>query len=258
MLEQITSLSNNTIKEVLKLRKTKTRREKKLIIVDGLREIQEAYNNEFKIEKIFICPKLIKKNYQFKNIRKIELTEKVFKKIAYPNNPDGWLALIKPKEYKFSNLKISNNPIVFILEGLEKPGNLGAIIRTASAIKADAIIINEKNTDLYNANVIKASTGLIFDRKIIISEKEKTLNWLKENNFKIWATTGKAKKNIFTSNFKKSTAFVFGCEAFGLSSFWLDKADELVKIPINNKVDSLNVSVSVAIFAFETIRQRQF
>ncbi len=255
MIEKISSLQNQKLKEIIRLKKTRTRKEKDLVLVDGLREVREAYLANFKIETIFYCPALIKESYNFK-APKIELSEKAFKKVAYPENPDGWLALVKPKRINFNDLKLLETPLVFILEGLEKPGNLGAIIRTARAVKAEAVIINDKKLDPYNPNVIRASTGLVFNTKTIVASQEDTLTWLKDNNFKIWATSGKAKKSLFQTDFKLATALVFGSEAFGLSDFWLSKADGLVKIPMEKNLDSLNVSVSVAVFAFEALRQR--
>jgi RNA methyltransferase, TrmH family len=255
MIEKIISPKNLKIKEIIKLRKNKKRKEKELFLVDGLREIKEAYFSDFIIETIFYCPKLIKKSYEFK-LPKIELSEPAFKKIAYSKNPDGWLALVKSKKISLKNLKLSKNPLIFVLEGLEKPGNLGAIIRTASAIEIDAVIINDQNIDPYNPNVIRASTGLVFSTKTLIATKEETLTWLKNNKFNILATTGKASKSLYESNLNQATAFVFGSEPLGLSEFWLKKSDNLVKIPMRKNLDSLNVSVSAAVFAFEAFRQR--
>ncbi len=254
-MSKISSTQNQKIKDLLKLRKSKERKKTSLVLVDGLREIKEAYNSNFKIEELFFCKDLIKEDYNFK-LDKTELSEKVFKKIAYPENPDGWLALIKPKNLELSDISIKKEMLIFILEGLEKPGNLGAIIRTASAVKADAVIVNDQKIDPYNPNVIRASTGMVFSTKTLVAKQEETYNWLKNNNINILATSSKAKKSFYDVSFKKSSALVFGSEAFGLSDFWFKKANELVKIPIRKELDSLNVSVSVAVFTFEAIRQR--
>lgn len=254
MIEKITSSQNKKIKEIVKLRKVKKRKDKDLFIIDGLREIKEAYYNDYKIEKIFICRDLIKKDYKFK-VETIETDEAVFNKIAYPENPDGWLALVKPKKNNLKDINTNKENIIFILESIEKPGNLGAIIRTAKAFNINNIIINDEKVDLYNPNVIKSSTGQIFNLNIIKSSKEETLNWCKENKTKLLATTGKAKKSLVNYKFKNKTAFIFGSEPTGLSNFWLDNADDLIKIPINKNLDSLNVSVSAAIFAYEVFKQ---
>lgn len=254
-MSKIISPQNKKIKDLLKLKKSKVRKNNGIVLVDGLREIKEAYLAKYQIEEIFYCPKLIKKNYNFE-IKQTELSEKVFKKLAYPENPDGWLALIKPKNYKLNEVNLSNNPLIIVLEGLEKPGNLGAIIRTASAVKVDCVIVNDEKIDPYNPNVIRASTGMVFNTKTLVAKKEETFDWLKKNNINILATTGKTDNSYYKTNFNKSTALVFGSEALGLSDFWFKKANKLIKIPMRKNLDSLNVSVSVGIFLFEVIRQR--
>ncbi len=254
-MSKITSIHNQKIKELLKLRKSKIRKENELVLVDGLREIKEAYLSNFNIKELFYCSSLIKKNFDFQ-MKKTELSEKVFKKLAYPENSDGWLALIKPMSYNLSHIKLSKRPLIIVLEGLEKPGNLGAIIRTASAVKADCVIINDEKIDPYNPNVIRASTGMVFSTKTVVANNIETYNWLKANKINVFATTGNTEKSYYKINYKKSTALIFGSEAFGLSDFWLKKADELVKIPMRKNLDSLNVSVSVAVFIFEALRQR--
>jgi len=254
-MSKITSTQNQKIKDLLKLRKSKERKKTCLVLVDGLREIKEAYNSNFKIIELFFCPELIKEDYDFK-LNKTQLSEKVFKKIAYPENPDGWLALIEPKRLELKDIDCKKEMLILVLEGLEKPGNLGAIIRTASAVKADAVIINDQKIDPYNPNVIRASTGMVFSTKTVVAKQKETYNWLKNNKINILATSSKTKKSYFDTDFKKSTALIFGSEAFGLSEFWFKKANNLVKIPIRKDLDSLNVSVSVAVFAFEVLRQR--
>jgi RNA methyltransferase, TrmH family len=254
-MSKITSIKNQRIKDLLKLRKSKIRKANELVLVDGLREIKEAYLSKFIIEEVFYCPELIKENYNFK-FKKTELSEKVFKKLAYPENPDGWLALIKPINYKLDKIKLSKNPLIIVLEGLEKPGNLGAIIRTASAVKVDCVIINDEKVDPYNPNVIRASTGMVFNTKTLVANNLETHKWLKNNNITIFATTGNTEKSYYKTNFKKPMALIFGSEAFGLSDFWLNKSSQLVKIPMRNNLDSLNVSVSVGVFVFEVLRQR--
>ncbi len=254
-MSKIISTQNQRIKDLIKLRKSKIRKKNELVLVDGLREIKEAYFSNFIIEEIFYCPELIKKDFDFK-VKKTETSEKVFKKLSLPENPDGWLALIKPKNYKLEEIKLSKNPLIIVLEGLEKPGNLGAIIRTASAVKVDCVIINDEKIDPYNPNVIRASTGMVFNTKTLVANNLDTYKWLKNNNINILATTGNTNKSYYKTNFKKPTALIFGSEAFGLSEFWFKKANDLIKIPMRKNLDSLNVSVSVGVFIFEALRQR--
>ncbi len=253
----ISSLQNQSIKDLVKLRKARRRKLTEVFLVDGLREIKEAVKSGFIIDKLFCCPELNKEAYNF-DLPIIELSEPVFQKVAYPENPDGWLATVRPKKISLTDIQLKKNPLVIILEGVEKPGNVGAIIRTASAVEATAVIINNPKIDIYNPNVIRASTGLIFSTPTIIADKESTWQWLRDHQFTIWATTGQAKKNLFLAKFTGATALVFGTEATGLDSYWLNKADEKLKIPMRPGLDSLNVSVSVAIFAFEVVRQQKF
>lgn len=252
-MNNINSLQNNKIKYLVNLRNNQKRKKDDYFLVDGLREIKEAYGNEYFIEELFYCPDLIKKNEAL-NIKTTQLSKQAFLKVAYPQNPDGWLALVKPKKYKLEEIKAS---LIIVLESIEKPGNLGAIIRTARATDIDLIILNDQHIDLYNPNTIKSSTGSIFSVPIISLSKEETVKYLKKEKIKSLATSLAAKKNIFKYKLQTKIAFIYGSEAFGLSDFWLKEADDLIKIPMKNNIDSLNVSVSVAISIYEAKRQRQ-
>jgi RNA methyltransferase, TrmH family len=252
-MNNINSLQNKKIKYLTSLRNNQKRKKNEYFLIDGLREISEAYNNDYYIEELFFCQELIKKELNF-NIKKTKLSKTVFLKIAYPQNPDGWLALAKPKEHTLENI---NPNLIIILEAIEKPGNLGAIIRTARATNVDLIILNDQSLDLYNPNTIKSSTGSVFSVPVISLSQEETIKYLKRKKIKSLATSLGAKRNIFKYNLKEKIAFIFGSEANGLSKAWLQKADDLVKIPMENEIDSLNVSVSVAVSIYETKRQRQ-
>ncbi len=264
MIEKITSLANNKIKKVFKLSKDQKLRQKEgLIVVDGLREVEEAIKANWKVLEFFYCEELIKDN---KNLNKIikcsqhvyNLSKKAFEKISYKKTPDGYLAILKSKVLKFSDLIIKENPLILVLESLEKPGNLGAIIRTAYASGVDLIILNNQKTDLYSPNTIRSSTGFIFSMPLIISSVPKTLKYLQKNNINILSTSLSAEKSHFSVDFKTGRAIVFGSEAFGLSPLWLKNEVESIKIPMIKGVDSLNVSVSVAIIVYEALRQRKF
>lgn len=252
-MNNINSLQNKKIKYLASLRNNQKRKKEDYFLIDGLREIKKAFNNNYHIEELFYCKELAKEKVDF-SIKTSNLTKAVFLKVAYPQNPDGYLALVKPRIYQLEEIKPS---LIIILETIEKPGNLGAIIRTARASGVDLIILNDQGLDLYNPNAIKASTGSIFSMPVISLDKEKTIKYLKKEKIKSLATSLKATKNLFQSNLKEKIAFVFGSEASGLSDFWLKEADELIKIPMENNIDSLNVSVSVAISVYEAKRQQQ-
>lgn len=249
----INSLQNKKIKYLVSLRNNQKRKKNEYFLIDGLREITEAYNNKYIIKELFVCQELIKEDLKL-NLRPTNLSKQVFLKVAYPQNPDGYLALAKRKECKVSDFK---GDLVVVLEKTEKPGNLGAIIRTVKALGIKMIILNDLQLDIYNPNTIKASTGFVFSVPIINLSKEETVDFLKREKFIILATNLEAKKNIFKYNLKQKIALVFGSEANGLSDFWKENSDELIKIPMLNQIDSLNLSVSVAVSLYESKRQRK-
>lgn len=252
----ISSLQNPKIKNIVALRKSSKRKKQDLFIIDGLREIKVALDYGFELEDVFYCPDFSQEKHEFLKQEINITTKEVFKKIAYANNPNGWLALAKPKYHSLDEIKTKKKVLILILESVEKPGNLGAIIRTAYAVGLDAVIINQAQTDLYNPNVIKASSGHVFSSMVIMAEKEDCLDWLKKNKIKILATSIKASKSYDKINWKEATAIVLGSEAQGLSDFWLGRADQNIIIPMKKGIDSLNVSVSAGIIVYEARRQR--
>jgi TrmH family RNA methyltransferase len=257
---KISSLDNKKVKEILSLYKNKKRQETGLIIVDGLREIILAKEAGVEIIDIFYCPLLTNKGLNdFSNIESekiIEVSEAVFKKICYKESPDGFLALIKRPEINLKEIKLSKNPILVILEAVEKPGNLGAIIRTAYAAGVEAVIINSGQTDIYNPNVIRASEGLIFRQVVFSLSFKETIKFLKTNKIKSLAAGTKGSVDYLKADYKKACAIVLGSEDKGLSDQWLKEADQIIKINMKKGVDSLNVSVSAAIIIFEALRQK--
>lgn len=252
----INSLQNPKIKNIVSLRKAAKRKKQELFIIDGLREIKVAHDYGFEFEDIFYCPEISNEKPDFFN-QEITITSlEVFKKIAYSENPNGWLATAKPKYYGLEDIKKKNNYLFLVLESVEKPGNLGAIIRTAYAANLDAVIINQSQTDLYNPNVIKASSGHVFSSMVVIASKEKSLEWFKKNKVKIFATSIKAAKSYEKIDWHNSSAIILGSEAYGLGDFWLNNSNQNIIIPMQKGIDSLNVSVSAGIIAYEAKRQR--
>lgn len=254
----ITSSQNQKIKDIIKLRKTNNRKKTDLFIIEGKKELELAINNNIQISSIYFCPIFLKeKTLSYNNIPEInELDEKTFKKISLRENPDGIIALAVPKYLKLNDIIVNKNPLILILESIEKPGNLGAIFRTADACGVDYIIISEAKTDLYNPNVIRSSLGTIFTNKIIICKNNEIFPWLKLNKITTFATTPDTDKIYTDVNFSGGVAIIIGTEHEGLSKTWLEYANFKIKIPMNGKIDSLNASVSAAIILFEAIRQR--
>ncbi|MDD3711301.1 MAG: RNA methyltransferase [Patescibacteria group bacterium] len=262
---EISSLNNPKIKNIAKLIKNGSERQAfKIIIVDGLREISEALKAGWEIKEFFYCLDLIKNNNK-NEVKKIipfsedvyELSKKAFEKISYKKNPDGCLAVFSYQENNLKNIELKKDPIILILESVEKPGNLGGIIRTAYAGGVDLIILNDQKTDLYSPNVIRSSTGFIFSMPIVLASISETIKYLDNKKIDIFATSISAKDNHFQVDFKKGGAIVFGTEAFGLSDKWLKAKVRKIRIPMIAGVDSLNVSVSVGIIVYEAIRQKK-
>ncbi|MGI6347642.1 MAG: TrmH family RNA methyltransferase [Patescibacteria group bacterium] len=263
---EITSFSNPKIKLIKKLLKNSSLRQKEgLVIIDGKREINEALQFGWIIEELFFSPDIINKqdssdflNYFLKNSKNsYQLNKNIFNSISYKKSPDGFLAVLRSRFLKWDDLKIKKNPFVLILETVEKPGNLGAIIRTAQASEVDLLILVDQKTDLYSPNVIRASTGFVFSLPIIISSYQEALDWCQDREIKIFSTALRADKSCFEVDFSSPTAVVFGSEATGLSPVWLESKDQ-ISIPMKAGIDSLNVSVSVGIISYEAWRQRNF
>ena len=260
MEEKIISPTNPRIKNVLKLKeKASERKQQDLIVVEGLREILMAKENSFSIKTLFVCDDIVSrksKELVSQAHHLVRISKEVFDKIAYRENSDGLLALINPKHTRLADLKLSANPLLIVLEGVEKPGNLGAILRTADASGADAVIICDAKTDIYNPNVIRSSIGCIFSKQVVAASAEDVIKYLKEKKIKSYAAALTAKNNYIKSDFSIPSAIIFGTEAKGLSEKWLSSADEQLKIPMLGKTDSLNVSASCAVLLYEAVRQR--
>ena len=264
MQNKITSFTNPKIKDLIKLKESSERKKRGLIIVEGYREIKRALESGFLLHELYLCREMLKKEEQreilttlvLKNTVAIELDSKVYEKVSYGDRQDGLLAVFKPKEYSLNELKASDQSLFLVIEEVEKPGNLGAILRTADAGGVSAVIVCDVKTDIYNPNVIRASLGAIFTVKTLVVSKEEAFKFLKANSMMICATTPHTKLIYTDADLRKRLAVVVGSEQKGLSDFWLNCADLKIAIPMKGKVDSLNVSTSTAIVLYEALRQR--
>lgn len=265
-MEKITSAQNPKIKNLKRLEKASERREQNLILIEGLRETVLAHRAGYEIETLFICEGVLKTDGEYSlqevgtqkpETRNFEITEAVYQSLAYRETTEGVIALAKPKNHSLENLSLKSNALVLVIEAVEKPGNLGAMLRTADAAGADAVIICDGKTDLYNPNVIRSSVGTVFTNQIAVCETAEAISFLKQNNITTYAAELSAEKFHYEQNFKSATAMVVGTEATGLSAEWMGAAAERIKIPMLGKIDSLNVSVSAAILLFEAVRQRK-
>jgi len=264
-MEKIQSTQNSRIKNIQKLfAKSKERKEQNLFVIEGAREIRLALSGSYSLDSVFICPELFAKTgypeiqQEIPSSLLFEVSPAVFEKIAYREHSDGILALARPKVHCLTNLGLPDNPFIIVLEAVEKPGNLGAILRTADAAKVDAVIICDPLTDVYNPNVIRSSVGCIFTVPVAVSTQSDTFSFLKENRIRIFAAELQASQEYQNTDFTQAAALIMGTEADGLTPFWIEHADTRIKIPMRGKIDSLNVSVSTAVLTFEAMRQRGF
>ena len=261
--DKITSLQNPRIKGVMELlEKSRERRLQQLFVVEGLREIQLAMTSGYRIDALYFCPEIGNAaNFILslpKEIRTTPVNAEVFAKMAYREHSEGVLAVFHAEKLSMDDIQLSKNPFVLILEAVEKPGNLGAILRTADAAKVDAVIVCDPSCDIYNPNVIRSGIGCVFTQQIAVCTSQEALDWLKQHRISIYATELKAAQWYHETDMTKAAAIVMGAEADGLSDFWLANADVRIKIPMRGKIDSLNVSVSTAVIVFEAMRQRNF
>ena len=260
MNKRISSSDNKEIKHLVKLiNKPRLRKESKSFIVEGKRELEMAYSNGHLIKKIYcnpniINPKTVKSQY---DTEIIEVNNDIYSKISFGSSTEGMVAIVfqKDKNFKLDGGKIN---LALVLDGIEKPGNIGAILRSCDSADVDLIILNNEKCDLYNPNLIRSSLGSIFSLKIVSMKSHDTIDFLNDNKFKIYATSLSSKNSIDKIKFGNSSAIVLGSESSGISKFWLDKSDELIKIPMLGLVDSLIVSVSAAITLYEVNRQNNF
>lgn len=261
--ESITSAQNPKIKDLLALQeKSKERRKKGLFVVEGRRELLHCIEAGYEPYSIFFCPGIISS----KDLDEIaetsgdcsffEIPQHLYDKVAYRGGTEGIIAELKCKEMSLDALKLKENPLVVVLEAVEKPGNLGAVLRSADASRADAVIVCDPLTDMYNPNLIRSSIGAIFTVPVATASSEDTIKWLKDNHIKIFTAQLQDSEWYYDTDMKGGTAIVMGTEATGLTDAWRKAADAHIKIPMLGKLDSLNVSVSAAILMFEAVRQR--
>jgi RNA methyltransferase, TrmH family len=266
MLEKITSPHNPRIRKLILLQsKSRERRKLNRILIEGYREISRALTSGFVVKELYCCPDLdVGERYRqlaslYPEIELFTVSAVVFERLAYREGSDGLIALAEPRYTSVNELKISKSPLIIILESVEKPGNLGAVMRTADAAGVDAVIICDPLTDLFNPNTIRSSVGCIFTKQVAVGTIDGVMNWLEKQGINCYAAalTDNA-KNYNLIDYRGPTAFVMGTESTGLSNLWLKSSTCHVKIPMNGIADSLNVSVSTAILVFEAMRQRNF
>lgn len=260
-MKQITSSQNPFIKSLIQLQeKAKARKQSGTFLIEGMREIELALKGKYELEMILFLPELVSESQikKFKGVELIEISKEVYQKLAYRDTTEGILAVAKIKSLQLSDLKLPENPLILIMEAIEKPGNIGAVLRTCDAAKVDAVIIANPKTDLYNPNIVRSSVGCLFTNQIATGTTEEVIDFLIQNNINFYSATLQNSTEYHTQNYTKPTALVVGTEATGLTTLWRDKATQNIIIPMQGAIDSMNVSVAAAILIFEAKRQRGF
>jgi TrmH family RNA methyltransferase len=262
-MKQITSIQNPFIKSLVLLQeKAKARKQTGTFLIEGLREISLAIKGGYEIETVLFLPELVSESEINKLIQNpfqiIEINKEVYQKLAYRDTTEGILAVAKSKSLQLSDLKLSKNPLILVAEAPEKPGNIGAILRTADAANLDAVLIANPKSDLYNPNIVRSSVGCLFTNQIATGTTAEIISFLKENKIDFYCATLQNSTSYHTQNFTTPTALVVGTEATGLTKEWRDAATQNIIIPMQGEIDSMNVSVAAAILIFEAKRQRGF
>lgn len=254
----ISSLQNKQIKNLIKLQqKARTRKKEGLFLVEGVQENRLALANGYKSRGFYIVEELFQNQVNLEGNVVNTISIEVFEKLAYRKTTGGVLGVYEQRKFSLKDLSGEKAPVVVVLEEIEKPGNLGAILRTCDAVGVDAVIICDERLDFYNPNVIRSSVGTLFTNRLIYSEKEVLIDWFREKGISMYATYLREDTvNLYDLDLDTGVAWIFGTESDGLSDFWTDSVNKTVKIPMKGQVDSLNLSNAVAVCLYETFRQR--
>lgn len=265
----LSSLQNPKIKQVLGLRNKSERDDTGLFLIEGYRELLRAVDAGQPVDSLFICPELflgtnenaLIDRVRAKGAKLFTATEKVFHKISYRDRPDGLLAIAPKKSLSLSDLerlpKKRATPFYIVAESIEKPGNLGTILRSSDAVGVDGVIVCDRCTDVHNPNVVRASVGTLFTVPVVEASSDETLQWLKKQGVHILAATPSADKEFTEVDMAVPLAIAVGTEQLGLSEKWMKGADIQVRIPMCGIADSLNVAMATTLLLYEALRQRK-
>ena len=258
----VTSLQNQRVKNAIKLRGHRERKKQQQFVIDGVRELNHAVAGGVEFETLFVCrslaaPEALKVLDVSGNHAVIETNEAVWEKLTFGNRNDGVLAVAKAEEQNLDSLKFGESPpLIVILDQVEKPGNVGAVIRTADGAGASAVIVTDATGDLFNPNLIRASLGTVFRMPVVSCSATEAIEWLERDGIAAVVTRVGAKSNYASVDLAKPVAIVVGSEALGVGPAWHDDRFTAIGLPMNGFADSLNVSASAAIVMYEAVRQR--
>lgn len=266
-MQQITSFQNPKFKDVLALEERRERKKEKKFLIEGFRELSRALIGHVKIQSVWICPELFLGTHEGELIEQckqsgaeiFQIPEAMFKKLSYRDRPDGLVGVGKcmdtTLDFLQKRLASKSDAIVLVAEGIEKPGNLGSMLRSADAIACDGVISCDPRTDIYNPNVVRSSVGTLFTQPVVEASATDTLNFLRSQGFKLLAATPYGDKVYTECLLKGKIALVMGCEQLGLTDLWMNECDIQVKIPMLGVADSLNVSTAATLLLYEYRRQ---
>ncbi len=263
----IESIQNPKVKNAVKLADRKTRNETGLFLIEGYRELKRAVDSGVVIRTLFFCPKLFLGTNEDALIEQIQSSgaeiiccaENVFHKLSYRDRPDGLVAIAVQMKRQLSDLLVrKNDPFLVVAEAIEKPGNLGTILRSADAAGVDGVIVCDRCTDIYNPNVVRASVGTLFTIPVVEATSVETLRYLRQRKIKVIAATPSAKMEFTDADLTGGVAIAVGTEQIGLSEAWMRTADVQVRIPMHGVADSLNVATATTLILYEVVRQRNY
>ena len=263
-MQHISSNQNPLVKKILQLQdKSRTRKKEGLFIVEGLRELSLVQKGGYIIDTILFLEGLTTeaqiKDFTNSTENLINVSKEVYQKISYRSSTEGVIAIVHTKNHELDKIVFqTKTPLILVAEAPEKPGNIGAILRTADAAKVDAVLIANPKTDLYNPNIIRSSVGCVFTNTVATGTTSEIITFLKSNNINIYSATLQNSNAYYLEEYIEASAIIVGTEATGLSQEWRDEAKQNINIPMQGEIDSMNVSVAAGILIFEAKRQRRF
>jgi TrmH family RNA methyltransferase len=264
MSDPITSVSNPQIKDLVRLRDRRHRDRSGTFVVEGYRTIARASDAGVAFERLYVCPELFLGPNEDALIARvagtgapvIEVSAEPFRKASYRDRPEGLLAVARQFDTSLEGLDLPDEPLLLVVEAIEKPGNLGTMLRTADAAGCDGVIVCDPTTDPFNPNVVRASTGMLFVVPLAVASTETTIAWLRRHGVTTFATTPDTDTLHTDADLTGGIAIVVGTEQYGLSDTWLNEADHRIRIPMAGAADSLNAAMAAGITLFEAVRQR--
>lgn len=264
MTETIVSLQNPRIKALVRLRKRRERDRTERFLVEGFRELRRGVDREVELESVYFCEELflganeheLLSGARESGAEVIPVGRAAFEKVSYRDRPEGLVGVARQFDTSLQSLALPENPLVLVVEAIEKPGNLGTMLRTADAAGVAAVVVTDPTTDPFNPNVVRASLGCLFTVPLAIADTPTAIDWLRVTGVRMLATTPDTDKMLWESDMTGAVALVVGSEQYGLSEQWLAAADERLRIPMQGEADSLNAAMAAGVALFEAVRQR--